>query len=359
MDPLHMREPPMPNKSLPHLTRRLLQSFFASSKLKHGRSTPKIKSFLTLLRFSELQLSSKGLLTFANKFQSNITPSHAKPKLSYIFSSCFLCPSIAILILLSSPSSTFSETLKIASIPRDSKSFVPLFPRNEIDPSVIVNAFEPLIDYDTAGQIVPRLASHWSFSEDLRTLELHLRENVYFHNGAALTSSHISNILRSLNPPLASNIKAIDAKTLSLEFSDPFPGIVDKLTNVFISHPDLEHPFGAVGTGPFRITSLNDLGDVYLEQYSDYWGEKPSWDQLHFLKVSNEDSPTSLLLEGKVDILPITDWHARQQLLNTKDITVYQTLTGATYFLGSKNNVTNGQPHSAIGRLLLAPSITH
>jgi ABC-type transport system substrate-binding protein len=48
--------------------------------------------------------------------------------------------------------------------------------------SIVYNVFEHLMELDTEGRLVPRLATRWRWL-DARTLEVTLRQGVTFHNG--------------------------------------------------------------------------------------------------------------------------------------------------------------------------------
>src|SRR6266508_910254 len=48
--------------------------------------------------------------------------------------------------------------------------------------SVVFNVFDHLIELNTDGTLVPRLATGWQWHDD-RTLEVTLRQGVIFHNG--------------------------------------------------------------------------------------------------------------------------------------------------------------------------------
>ena len=58
--------------------------------------------------------------------------------------------------------------------------------------AVLRQIFETLVDFDTSGRLVPRLAESWRPIDDL-TWEFKLREGVTFHDGSPLTVDAVIN----------------------------------------------------------------------------------------------------------------------------------------------------------------------
>ena len=54
---------------------------------------------------------------------------------------------------------------------------------------------ETLLDLDDHGQPVPGLATAWTVSEDGRTWRFTLRTDARFHDGTAMTASHVAQAL--------------------------------------------------------------------------------------------------------------------------------------------------------------------
>jgi ABC-type transport system substrate-binding protein len=74
-------------------------------------------------------------------------------------------------------SPTFAQP---SSAPRGELRVVDRSPANWI--WITLNVMEHLMELDKDGQLVPRLATGWSWIDD-RTLDVNLRRGVKFHNG--------------------------------------------------------------------------------------------------------------------------------------------------------------------------------
>ena len=53
------------------------------------------------------------------------------------------------------------------------------------------NIFDNLVTRDTAGKIVPQIATAWRYKDDT-TLEFEIREGVTFQDGSALTAEDVA-----------------------------------------------------------------------------------------------------------------------------------------------------------------------
>jgi ABC-type transport system substrate-binding protein len=54
----------------------------------------------------------------------------------------------------------------------------------------VLNVFKHLVEFNTEGTLVPRLASGWRWLDD-RTLEMTLRQGVIFHNGEVFNAESV------------------------------------------------------------------------------------------------------------------------------------------------------------------------
>ena len=70
------------------------------------------------------------------------------------------------------------------------------------------NIFSKLIDLNTAGEFVPRLATAWT-QTDRTTWTFDLVDNAYFHNGEPFTSADVKYTFeRILDPATASSLRS-------------------------------------------------------------------------------------------------------------------------------------------------------
>jgi nickel transport system substrate-binding protein len=182
--------------------------------------------------------------------------------------------------------------------------------------------YEPLVNLDKEGNIIPWLATSWEYKEEGRSLVFQLREGVKFSDGQAFNAEAVkqnfeavlSNAKRHNWLPLIDNLKSVEAaapNTVVLHMKEPYPFTLLELTMVrpirFLSPggfgPDgiaFEKP---VGTGPFLLSEyVQDERAVFVRN-ENYWGEKPKLEKLTIRPVPDSNVRLSALLAGEVDLI--------------------------------------------------------
>ncbi|WP_062212306.1 ABC transporter substrate-binding protein [Streptomyces sp. NBRC 109706] len=218
-------------------------------------------------------------------------------------------------------------------------------------------AFETLLEHEPGGtELVGGLAEEWSSNDAGTEWTFSLREGVKFHDGGDLTgdvvcqnferwynwsgtyqnttlSYYWQNIFggfaenESEDTPEANYVgcEAPDELTAVITVAEPsanYPGgfslqpfsihSPDSLAAYAeddpsgggedITFPGYSQEGGTVaGTGPFRVTEWNKgNGEVTLERFDDYWGEKAGVDQLVFRTISEESARRQELQAGDI-----------------------------------------------------------
>ncbi|MCL2589271.1 MAG: ABC transporter substrate-binding protein [Oscillospiraceae bacterium] len=143
--------------------------------------------------------------------------------------------------------------------------------------------------------IDPNLAVSWDMP-DAQTLNMELRDGVYFHNGDRLTANDVRfTLLRGLEMPhvsfiidMISDVVVHDDLNFTIELAEPFAPILSHLAHsaIAILNERAITELGAnyndapVGTGPFQMESFT-LGDrVELTRFEQYWGQMPVFSRL-------------------------------------------------------------------------------
>ena len=195
--------------------------------------------------------------------------------------------------------------------------------------------YETLVALDgSTPRIIPKLATAWSASPDVKQWTLMLRPGVKFHDGAALTSEAVKvtfDRLIKINrgfayafKPVVASIETPDAMTVRFNLKDSDAAFLAKLASIsggLVVSPKAvaEHASGddlaqgwlrdhAAGTGPYTLERW-DKGQqqVTLSQFPGYWG---GWQGSHFKRVIfqivTEASTQRLMLErGDADIATV------------------------------------------------------
>jgi len=196
----------------------------------------------------------------------------------------------------------------------------------------LTSVYDTLVVQDpSTGEILPGLAQSWDVSPDGRTYTFALRQGVRFHDGTSFEAADVIANLDYVVDPDHHSQKAIfmlgpyqgaeapDARTLVLRLSEPYPPLLDSLSQVYlgIASPEAlaqwgpaEYQFHQVGTGPYRFVEYVPNDHLTLVKNSDYaWApsiyrnREPFFDQIVF-RFYEETATRALALEnGEVDIL--------------------------------------------------------
>ncbi len=238
---------------------------------------------------------------------------------------------------------------------------------------------DKLVDIDPDLNIVPQLATDWSWSDDETELTMTLREGVVFHDGTPFNADAVvANIDRSLNHPesrrrseIASidGVEAVDEYTVLITLSAPDATLLAQLSDragMMISPTAAEEmgaDFGSapVCSGPFRFVERVQQDRIALERFEDYWNaDEIHLDAVTFLPIPDTTVRLANLRAGDLDMierLAATDLTSARgdSNLTVVDIT-------ALGYQGITMNVGNGpnseQPFGEDARLRQALSLS-
>ena len=183
-------------------------------------------------------------------------------------------------------------------------------------------------------KFVPGLATAWALSADAKTLTIHLRPGLKYHDGTPCTAADIAYTVSWLNNPkngspiavLTANVETVqvvDALTANLHLSAPTPGLIANLTQVPIFNSQTvgtmnTHP---IGLGPFKFVSYTPGENITVKRNPDYYiAGLPYLDGITWPFVSDSQSSLEDLLSGSVlavDSLAIANLAAVQSASNT------------------------------------------
>jgi peptide/nickel transport system substrate-binding protein len=196
--------------------------------------------------------------------------------------------------------------------------------------NVIPIIYEPLLQYDERGNIIPWLAESYSMSPDGKLWTFTLRKGVKWSNGDEFTSDDvkfsldrfISDTSKSAWSPAqrqtVDRIETPDKYTVEVYAKDP-PYIFypDAITGTAISSRKYFDKVGLdtfskqpVGTGPWRVSKFTPGVSAELEANSNYWGTKPVWDKLVLMQVPEESTRIAMLKRGEADIVGVSNDNA-------------------------------------------------
>jgi peptide/nickel transport system substrate-binding protein len=133
------------------------------------------------------------------------------------------------------------------------------------------------------------LAESWQFQG--RKWTFHLRKNVRFHDGSALTSkdvlfsidrmTHDRKSMQASNFAEVTGIEAPDDYTVIITTKQPNAVLLERLNNRFIVSQSATEKNAneldnyKIGTGPYKLVSWQRAGNLVLARNDAYWGAKP------------------------------------------------------------------------------------
>ncbi|MFN7594309.1 MAG: ABC transporter substrate-binding protein, partial [bacterium] len=148
------------------------------------------------------------------------------------------------LLLLCSAPSQAQRTLTIGAQGAPS-GMDPHYHSSNPNNAILRQIFETLVDFDTSGRLVPRLAESWRAIDDL-TWEFRLRDGIKVHDGTPFTAEDIAfsyarvpTIANSPGPftPFVRSIAAIEIpepRRVLIRTKEPNPFLDWDLSNIMI-----------------------------------------------------------------------------------------------------------------------------
>ncbi|MED1791389.1 ABC transporter substrate-binding protein [Brevibacillus nitrificans] len=184
----------------------------------------------------------------------------------------------------------------------------------------IRNIYDPLIDRDKGGALIPALATEWKNIDPL-TWEFKLREGVKFTNGepfnAEAVKFNIDYILDEKNNSFyrsrwkdIKEVKVIDDHTVQIITVQPFPTLLLRIADdLLIMAPKHTQEVGLekaatdpVGTGAYKFEKWTRDESLQLVANEEYWQGAPSIKKLTFKIIPEFSARLSAFLSGEIHL---------------------------------------------------------
>lgn len=203
--------------------------------------------------------------------------------------------------------------------------------------------YDRLVALNDKGVPEPELATAWVANADATEWTFTLREGVTFHDGSAFDSADVAYTFAHILDP-ATESRA--ARTLSLiketETPDPQtivfhlePGHAD-FPLLLSSRPTAIIPADSgdtiatsgIGTGPFKLVSLDPEGTTLFSVNDDYWRGAPKLAGIEMPSIPDNEARTLALQAGQIDVLLQAGPTAAELFMNSNDYSVLSFPTG-------------------------------
>lgn len=256
------------------------------------------------------------------------------------------------MVALTSPAFARDITIDLAGEP---SSLDPHLQWNPDSYYVYRNIFDNLVTRSNDGEIVPQIATEWTYLSDTE-LELTIREGVTFHNGAPLTPQDVVYSVKRItdpefgSPQLGQFNQIIDAKVTGenkvvLTTDGPYPALTAQLVKLSVVPQAVVEEVGRdafnaspVGSGPYSFDEWNRGVSVTLTKNGDYWGDMGSFDKAIFRAVPDAATRVADLLAGTADLVVSIDADAGAQMASNPDVKLLSAPTERVGYMGLNND---------------------
>ena len=194
----------------------------------------------------------------------------------------------------------------------------PIYPSCDVDRDITELIFSGLMKYNEKGEIVFDLARDYTPSEDGKTVEVFLKENVLWHDGEPLTAEDIVFTIETIQDPdsrsplmanwLGVRVEEISDFKIRFKLESPSSVFLENLTLQILpkhlweeilpaSFPFAVYNLKPIGSGPFKFQSLEqEKSDkelrtisLHLVKNKDYYGKIPNLEEISFYFFENEE----------------------------------------------------------------------
>lgn len=228
--------------------------------------------------------------------------------------------------------------------------------------------FDGLIAYDEhAERYAPLLADSWERIDPL-TLRFHLRRDVTWHDGAPFTADDVVYTIGWLIDPETrhrqkgnwawiAEVRKLDDHTVEVVAATETPHDLMRLaygTQILPAHvrgpleDKMDFRNNIVGTGMYRVVSLDSNAGIVLERNPDYnhGGEaKPASNigRVHIVSMPDAGARTAALLAGEIDVLRNAAFEEARALAADPrlDVTVLQSISYTYMALNAREDTPN------------------
>lgn len=202
--------------------------------------------------------------------------------------------------------------------------------------------FETLLTTDAKTlQLKPVVAQEWKW-EDSKTLQIKLKPNVTFHDGAKLTAADVKFSIEHFADATSGSpfrgrvasvakIDVVNDTELKLSLSVPDVGVLGGLCQVFLvkaGTPVDTLKTKTNGTGPYKLVEWQQGNFIRLEPNANHWNKNVPASPVTFKIMSQLETRISSLLSGDLDLVLDVDLKEVQRLQKEAGVQVIMSEPG-------------------------------
>lgn len=238
---------------------------------------------------------------------------------------------------------------------------------------VYASLCDKLFDITPELEIIPQLATEWSWSEDNLILYLQLREGVTFHDGTPFDAEAVKfNIERSLTLPESrrkSEVKSITkvvptgTHTVEIHLAQADATILAQFADrsgMMISPTEAQKagvnfPENPVCSGPFKFSQRVHQERIVLEKFDGYWNaDAINFESVTYLPITDPSVRLANLSSGDLDLIEALAATDVAYVEKNPDLNFSQSIglgyQGITFNVGNGENANNDMGQNAVLR---------
>lgn len=229
---------------------------------------------------------------------------------------------------------------------------------NNVREGVIIATlvWDPLIHRDPkTGAYQPQLATSWTWV-DPTTIDLDLRQGVTFHDGSPFTADDVvftfnyvlkpeAKVVTKQNVEWMQSAEKLGDYKVRIHLKKPFPAALEYLAGPMPIYPAAYFQKvgldgfakAPIGTGPYRVMSVENGKGVKMSKSPTYWKGspigQPSIGHIEFRVIPDGETRLAELMTGGIDWIWRVQADQAKQLANVPNITVLSAETMRVGFL--------------------------
>lgn len=178
--------------------------------------------------------------------------------------------------------------------------------------------YNRLVRIDAEGRPEPSLSERWEPSDDASKWTFYLRRGVKFHDGSDFEAKDVVDLFARIKDPkyespLASALALVDfvekvnTHTVTFHLTSghaDFPLLlVDYRVRITPSGTGDTIGTTGIGTGPFKLKTLDAVGTTVLVRNDDYWEGPPKVDRIEIIGIPDAQARVQAMQAGQIDWL--------------------------------------------------------
>jgi peptide/nickel transport system substrate-binding protein len=235
----------------------------------------------------------------------------------------------------------------------------------DVDRDLVEIIFSGLVKYDSNGKIVPDLAKNYEISEDGKTYNVYLKDNLFWSDGQPLTAEDVIFTIEILqnsdykSPVLARwlgiNVEKIADNGIRFTLRNPYGPFLENLTQKIIpkhifkdippeNFPLTPYNLKPVGSGPYKFKNLqkdNSGKIISLELVRNplYFGNSPNLSTINFKFYDKEEDLIQAYHRGEITGFSLTSLAGTKNLEGLVEYSFYMPRYFAVFFNPEKSKV--------------------